>query len=484
MQKSAKISAAFRIKERAGREQELMAQLRKMDLTQGVIPIQIIKFMTPLAITFITQILFHATDVIVVGRFAKNAEYAVAAVGSSAPVTSILMTVFLGMGAGVSAVVARFMGAKDYKNVSRAVHSSLVLGLASGIFILVMGHLFGRAAFQLLKVPEAIMEDSLAYFKIVLRGMPAVVIYAFGCCVLRSVGKPNLPMVILCASGIVNVVLNIILVACFDMEILGVAYATVTAQFLSLAMILGVLYRSHGAYRFLPGKLFKIDFSILNKVCYNGFPAGLQNGCFAISNVLVVHANNEFGPGAIAATTIIGFAAGGLINSIANAQHQTMITFTGQNAGAKNKGRILKGLFWGISYALLIGISIGWIARFTLDLWLPCCVKNPSKEMLEFARIRATLQLLPGFLFMILDVVSGTLRGLGYSVLPTVISMFGICLFRVFWVFCLFPFFTKNYWVLIMNFPVSYLLTSTLLGIALWMALKKFPADRQTKLFK
>ena len=454
-----------------------MASFRKMDLTQGVIPIQIIKFMTPLAITFITQMLFHATDIVVVGRFAKNAEHAVAAVGCSSPITSILTTIFLGMGAGVSAVVARFMGAKDYKNVSRAVHSSIMLGIVCGGFILLVGYLFGKIAFQMLRVPEDIIEDALAYFRVILWGMPAVVIYAFGCCILRSVGKPNLPMIVLIASGLVNVTLNIILVTQFDMDVLGVAYATITAQFLSLVLVLGTLYRSHGAYRFIFGKLFRIDFSIMKMVCRNGFPAGIQNGCFAISNLLVAHANNDFGPGAIAATSIIGFAAGGLINSIAAAQHQTTITFTGQNVGAKNKKRIIKGLYWSIGYALFIGITTGWIAYLTLDLWLPCCIKNPSREMLEFANVRATLQLLPGFLFMILDVFSGTLRGLGYSVIPTAISIFGICCFRVFWVFCLFPLFSKNYWILIMNFPASYILTSTILGIALWIVLKKIPAS-------
>jgi putative MATE family efflux protein len=452
-----------------------MAAIKKMDLTQGAIPLQLFKFMTPLAITFVTQILFHTTDVIVVGRFARNAEHAVAAIGSSAPVVSILMTIFLGMGAGVSAVVSRFMGAKDYKNVSRTVHSSIVLGLLCGVFILVTGLLFGRTAFELLRVPGSIMEDTLAYFRVVLWGIPAVVIYAFGCCVLRSVGKPNVPMVILCTSGVVNVVLNIILVTCFDMEILGVAYATVTAQLLSLVLVLGTLHRSRGAYRFLFGKLFRIDFSILGKVCYNGFPAGIQSGCFAISNLLVVHANNDFGPGAIAATSVVGFAAGGLINSIANAQHQTSITFTGQNSGAKNKTRILKGLFWNLGYAIFIGTLLGWLAFFTLDLWLPWCVRNPSRELLEFSHIRAALLLLPGFLFMVLDVLAGTLRGLGYSVLPTTISIFGICCFRVFWVFCLFPFFSKKYWILILNFPASYILTSAILGAALFIALKKIP---------
>ncbi len=444
-----------------------------MDLTEGVIPVQLVQFMTPLAVTFITQMLFHAADVIVVGRFARNAEHAVAAIGCSGPAVSILMTVFLGMGAGVSAVVSQYMGAQNYKNVSRAVHSSLALGLVCGIFILIVGFLFGRTAFQLLKVPESIMEDSLEYFWIILLGIPAVVVYAFGCCVLRSVGKPNLPMVILSISGIVNVVLNIIFVTVFDMEIMGVAYATVTAQILSLVLILGTLYRSHGAYRFFFGKLFRIDFPILGKVCYNGFPAGLQNGCFAISNLLVAHANNEFGPGAIAATSFVGFAAGGLINSIANAQHQTTITFTGQNFGANKKSRILKGLFWSIFYAILLGSMLGGLAWLTLDLWLPWCVKNPSQELLKFAHTRATLQLLPGFLFMLLDVLSGTLRGLGYSVLPTTISLVGICCFRVFWVVCLFPLFNKEYWILILNFPSSYLLTSIILGIALFIVLKK-----------
>lgn len=452
-----------------------MASIRKMDLTRGVIPIQIIKFMTPLAITFITQILFHATDVIVVGRFATNAEHAVAAVGSSTPITSILSTIFLGMGAGVSVVVSQFMGAKEYKNVSRAVHSSVMLGLFCGVIILITGFLFDRLAFQLLRVPQAIMEDALAYFRIVLLGIPAVVIYAFGCCILRSVGKPDLPMVILCISGVVNVVLNILLVTVFHLEVLGVAYATITAQFLSLVLVIGSLYRSHGAYRFFFGKLFRIDFPILWKVTRNGLPAGLQNSCFAISNLLVAHANNDFGPEAIAATTVVGFAAGGVINSIANAQHQTAITYTGQNVGANQKERILKGLFWNIAYAMIIGLTLGSITWLTVDLWLPACVKNPSEALLKFAHIRTTLQLLPGFLFMILDVFSGTLRGLGYSVTPTAISIFGICGFRVFWVTWFFPLFSKNYWILIMNFPASYLLTSIILGITLFVVLKRLP---------
>lgn len=450
-----------------------MASVKKMDLTQGVIPVKIIKFMIPLAITFITQILFHATDVLVVGRFAQNAEHAVAAVGCSGPVINILMTVFLGMGAGVSVVVSQFMGAKKYKNVSRAVHSSIVLGACCGIFVLIVGYISGRTLFQLLRVPESIIEDGLAYFRVVLVGKPAVVVYAFGCCILRSVGKPNLPMVILCASGVVNVVLNIIFVAIFNMDVLGVAYATIISQYLSLLLIMGILYRSHGAYRFIFGKLFRIDLSILGKVCYNGFPAGLQNACFSISNLLVAHANNDFGPSAIAATTVVGFMASGLINSIANAQHQTCINFTGQNVGANQKKRIIKGIFWSLAFALGFGIIFGWTAWLTMDFWFPWCVKDPSRELLKFAHIRTTLQLLPGFLFMILDVFSGTLRGLGYSVIPTAISIFGICCLRVFWVFCIFPLFSKNYWILIMNFPVSYIVTSVILGITLWTVLKK-----------
>ena len=143
---------------------------------------------------------------------------------------------------------------------------------------------------------------------------------------------------------------------------------------------------------------------------------------------------------------------------------------------AKKKKRILQGLFWSLFYAVFIGITIGGCAYFTMKYWLPCCIKEPSKELLGYAHIRATLLLLPGFLFMILDVFSGTLRGLGYSLLPTAISIFGICCFRVFWVFCLFPLFSKNYWILILNFPSSYILTSTALGISLWIALKKIPA--------
>lgn len=451
-----------------------MALARKMDLTKGAIPIQLIQFMIPLVLTFTTQILFHLTDVIVVGRFAKNAEHAVAAVGSSSPVTSLLTTLFLGMGAGVSVVVSQYMGAKDYKNVSRAVHSSLVLGLGCGLLILAVSLIFGRTFLELIRVPETIMDDALGYFYVVLWGMPALIVYAFGCAILRSVGKPNLPMFILTASGMTNVILNIIFVTVFGMEVLGVAFATIIAQFLSLFLVLRALRNSHGAYRLWFPKLLRLDLPIMRKVLYNGFPAGVQSSCYSLSNLLVAQANFAFGAGAIAATTIINFFSGGIINSVATAQHQAAITFTGQNVGAKKGKRVLKGFYWNTGYAFLFGITLGSLTYFTMDTWLPWCIKNPGKEVLEYSHIRAALQLLPGMLFMVLDVFSGTLRGLGYSVAPTAISIFGICGFRVLWVFCIFPCFPKNYWALIANYPISYFITLTALGVTLYWVMPKY----------
>lgn len=449
-----------------------MAANHKMDLTKGSIPVQIIKFMVPVALTLLLQTVFHAADVAIVGRFSENAEAAVAAVGASGPITNLLLTIFMGMGAGVNVVIAQFMGARDSQGASRAVHTSIALALVCGVILIIIGAIFGRTMLGVIYVPENIMDDALLYFLVTLIGMPGILVYNFGCAILRSVGDTRQALKLLTISGIVNVLLNMLFVIVFKIDVLGVALATMISKFLAMFLILRALQQMHGACRFYPGKLRRIDFSILRKLLYNGIPAGIQSACFSFANILVAGTINSFGASALAASTVISFAEGGLTNAVSASLHQTMISFAGQNYGAKKYSRIWTSLKYCVIYALVIGSIMGISSYAFLHVWVPWFINEPTAEVMEFARIRALYLLLPCAISILQGISTGTLRGLGYSLYPTFVTLFGVCIFRVVWILWVFPKY-KSFDCVILNFPITYILIILFCSFGIFYAYRK-----------
>ena len=449
-----------------------MAATSKMDLTTGSIPIQIWKFNLPLILTVMLQTVFHATDVAVVGHFSENAENAVAAVGAPGAISSLLLCVFFGMGTGVNVVIAQYMGAKDSQKASRAVHNSIALGIFCGILLVIVGCIFGKSMLRLIQTPDNVMDGALLYFIVTLWGMPAMLVYNFGCAILRAMGDTKQAMILLTISGVVNMILNMLFVIVFKMDVLGVALSTMLSKFLAMVLILRVLQKTHGACRFYLGKLWRIDFPILRKLLYNGIPAGLQSSCFALANMLVASAINSFGSSAIAASTVICFAEGSIINAVSSALHQTMLSFGGQNYGAKKYDRVWKTLKWCVIYAILLGVSMGGIAHYYLNVWIGWFINSPGPEVMEFARIRSMYMLLPCVVSIFQGISSGALRGLGYSIYPTIAMIFSVCIFRIWWLTCIYPG-HKTFGTVLITYPISYILTIITCGAGLIYVYRK-----------
>ena len=429
-----------------------------MDLTKGSIPVQIIKFMVPVALTLLLQTVFHATDVAIVGRFSENAEAAVAAVGASGPITSLLLTIFMGMGAGVNVVIAQFAGAKDSKGTSRAVHTAITLALVCGVILVIIGAIFCRPMLKMIYVPESVMDDALLYFLVTLVGMPGILVYNFGCAILRSVGDTQQALKLLTISGIVNVLLNMLFVIVFKIDVLGVALATLISKILAMILILRALQKMHGACRFFPGKLRQVDFAILRKLLYNGIPAGLQSACFSFANILIAGTINSFGASALAASTVISFAEGGLTNAVSASLHQTMISFAGQNYGAKKYHRIKR--IMGVCSATVgvIGITMSCAAVIfgqpLLSLYAPGNERAIAFGMTRMAIVSATY-----FLCGFMEVGCGVMRGLGNSIVPMIVSVVGTCGIRIMWVYTIFAAFPTAE-MLYVSYPISWFLTA------------------------
>lgn len=455
-----------------------MAGRKKMDLTTGPIPIQIGKFILPLILTVMLQTVFHAADVAVLGRFSENAEEAVAAVGSQGPISSLLLCLFFGMGAGINVVIAQFMGAKDSQKASRAVHNTIALGIFCGILLVLVGSIFAKPMLRMVQIPANVMDGAFLYFIVTLFGMPGMLVYNFSCAILRSAGDTKKAMIVLTISGVVNVVLNLIFVAAFNMDVLGVALSTMLSKYLAMVMIMRELQKMHGACRFYLGKLWRIDFPIMRKLLYNGVPAGLQSSCYGLANIIVVGTINSFGSSAIAATTVISFAEGSIINAISSALNQTMLSFGGQNYGAKKYNRVWITLRWCLLYAAILGISLGVLAHCYLDVWVAWFINNPSVEVMNYARIRSWYMLVPCVFSIFQGIITGALRGLGYSIFPTVAMIFSVCVYRIWWIWWIFPS-HKTFGSVLVTYPVSYIFTIIFCGAGLYYVYRKHMNPRR-----
>ena len=446
----------------------------KMDLTTGNIPLQVLKYMVPSALAFLLQMVFHATDVAVVGHFAADAKASVAAVGGPGPVISLLSCLFIGFSAGINAVTARFIGAQDHRNVSRCVHTAVVMGVILGAIILLLGFLIGKPFLHLLKVPSDVLDSAYDYLVITLLGMPGLVMYNFGCAILRSRGDTKRPMWYLGISGVINAVLNVLFVAVFHLDVKGVALATAISKYAAALMVIYTLMHTPGACKFSFAAAH-IDVSILKKFLYNGIPAGVQSGCFGVANMLVFGALNSFGAEALAASTVCMFPEHA-IYAWTESLHQTALSFAGQNLGAKKYSRITGSFRWCFFYMAVICLIMGITEYLNIGQLVELFMHEPNEKVLEYARIRGMFVLLPCILSGLQSLLTGVLRGLGYAIFPAVAAILGVCVYRVLWILYVFPFHhTYNY--VVVTFPVSYIIVAVLSGITLFFVLRKFKRE-------
>lgn len=399
----------------------------------------------------ILQLLFNAADMIVVGRFSGSE--ALAAIGATGSLINLIVNFFMGLSVGTSVAVAQDYGADRPDGVSRSVHTSIIISVIGGLLVMALGLVFCGPLLAMMGTPADIMDLSTLYMRIYFLGVPASMIYNFSAGILRAVGDSKRPMVYLTIAGILNVFLNLFFVLVLHMSVDGVAWATIISQYLSMALILACLIRSEGAIRLIPRQL-RIDREKLGLIIRIGLPAGAQNLLFSISNVLIQSAINSFGSTMVAASSAASNIEG-FVGSTMTAYYNAAITFTGQNMGARKYERIdtIAKVCTGLIFVTWILLG-GGVMIFSGQL-MSIYTTDPAVIGLGIMRMR--IMMAAFFTCGIMNVYPGLSRGMGYSVLPMVITLAGACLMRIVWLATLFAWY-PTISMLFVCYPVTWAL--------------------------
>ncbi|MBQ8180381.1 MAG: MATE family efflux transporter [Ruminococcus sp.] len=402
-------------------------------MTEGPLLKKILLYTFPIILTGILQLLFNAADLVVVGRCCGR--LSVAAVGATGAIINLITNLFIGFSVGAGVSVAHALGAGHSKDVSRTVHTAIPVAFLSGIFLTIIGVSCSELFLELMGTPSDVIGLSATYMRIYFCGITASMIYNFGAAILRAAGDTKSPLYFLTASGILNVVLNLIFVIIFDLDVAGVALATTASQIMSAILILRALMKRTDSCRFSLRKM-KIHRRQLTKILQIGFPAGIQGSLFSVSNVIIQSSINSFGSIAVSGNSAAGNIEGFVYMSM-NSYSQTAVNFAGQNHGAGKFDRLKKIMIICLISVFCTGFSLGILARLfgqpLLSFYIP-----GDKEAIRYGLIRLTYICIPYFICGLMDVTTGLIRGIGYSVLPMIITIAGVCGMRIVWIYTIF----------------------------------------------
>ena len=443
----------------------------ELDMVHGSLFRGMAKFALPLIATSILQLLYNAADVIVVGKFAGSE--ALAAVGSTGSLINLIINVFLGLSIGTNVIAARDYGAGNREGVQETVHTSIAVSLIGGIVLGIFGFIFGGTFLSWMDSPPEVLPLATLYVKIYFVGRPFNMLDNFGAAVLRAVGDTKRPLYFLTVSGIVNVVLNLVFVIVFHMGVAGVALATIISQAISAVLVVLCLIHSDG-FIHLDVKKLRIHGGKLLSIARVGLPAGLQGALFSISNVLIQSTVNSYG-----ATILAGNSASqnleGFIYVGMNAFHQAAITFVSTNIGAGKYSRIRKSMGAALALVMIVGAVMGSVMLILMKPLLG--IYSSDAEVIAAGMVRLRIFATTYFLCGLMDVLSGVLRGMGAAIAPMIVSVLGVCGFRIFWVYVVLPIF-PGLEMLYYSYPVSWILTGAChLICALALMKKKFPVN-------
>lgn len=443
-----------------------MKRSYEMDMCSGPILSKILAFSLPLMLSGILQLLFNAADIVVVGRFSGSE--ALAAVGSTSSLINLIINMFIGLSVGANVVAARSYGARDEEAIHQTVHTAILAALAGGVALIFAGIVLARPMLQWMGTPEDVIDHSVLYMRIYFIGMPAFMLYNFGAAILRAIGDTKRPLYFLTLAGVVNVLFNLVFVITFKMGVAGVALATVISQAISAGLILICLIKMEGPCH-LNLKEMKFYRAPLVQMLRIGLPAGLQGTIFNISNVLIQSSVNSFGSLVMAGNTAAHNIEGFVYNAM-NAVYQTSLSFTSQNMGAKQFKRVDKVLVQCLLVVSAVGIVLGNGAYLLGDKLLGIYSSDP--QVIQYGLMRLSIVSSTYFICGIMDVLVGSIRGLGYSIMPMLVSLTGACLFRVIWIFTVFQA-EKTLFCLYISYPISWLLTAAIHTICYLLVRKK-----------
>ena len=426
----------------------------EMDMCSGSILGKILLFALPLMCSSILQLLFNAADIIVVGRFAGD--NSLAAVGSNTALINLLTNFFMGLSVGANVLVARYFGARQQKDLTETVHTAMLLSLYSGIILTIIGCVGAKQILLWMQTPEDVLPLAVLYLRIYFLGMTATMLYNFGSAIMRAVGDTRRPLYYLTIAGVINVVLNLLFVIGFRMDVAGVAAATVISQCISAFLIVRCMIGMQDSIHLELSKLH-IHPDKFMRILQIGLPASFQGMVFSFSNVIIQSSVNSFGAVAVAGNSAAANIEG-FVYVAMNAFHQAAISFTSQNIGAAKYERVNKIAYTAELCVLVVGIMLGNAAVFFGHPLLS--MYTPSPEVMEAGMKRMQVICTTYALCGMMDVMVGVLRGLGYSVMPMIVSLIGACGLRLIWIFTFFrmePFHTMT--SLYLTYPVSWLIT-------------------------
>ena len=428
---------------------------REVDMLNGPVFRPFITYAIPIMLSGFLQLMFNAADVVVVGRFAGDE--ALAAVGSTGSLITLFTNLFIGLSVGANVAAARACGEGNPQKLSRVVHTSMLLSLICGMVVMIAGVLFAPEFLKLMDTPDDVIDMASVYLRIYFVGMLASMIYNFGSALLRAIGDTRRPLIYLTIAGVSNVVMNLIFVIAFRMSAAGVGLATAISQFVSAALVVICLMRSEGAIRFDPRRMrmYKEDLGLIVRI---GLPAGIQSTVFSISNVIIQSTINSFGTIQVAGNSV-GANLDGFVSTGLSSFYQSALSFTGQNYGARKYGRIWKILRTAAMCEIIVGIPAGFLVWYFGDTLLR--IYTESDAVIAAGMVRLTYVCLPFIIGGLMDCVVGSLRGIGCSLTPMIVSICGVCGVRLVWIatVCQMPQYADNISAVYISYPISWAAT-------------------------
>ena len=443
-----------------------MASNNEIDMLHGPLLMKILIFSLPLAASSILQQLFNSVDVAVVGHFASS--QALAAVGSNGPVISLLINLFLGVSMGANVIISNHIGQRDNKSIKDAIGTAVAVSVVSGVVLMIVGICAAKPILTVMGTPPDVLDMAIDYLRIYFVGVPFFLIFDFGAAILRSMGDTKRPLYILIVAGIVNTLLNLLFVIVFGMGVSGVAIATDIANMISAILIICLLLKEKEPYKLYTDNI-KIKWSELSRMLKIGIPAGLQGMVFSFSNVLLQTAINGHGAAAIAGSAAaLNFEY--YCYFLISAFNGAAISFIGQNYGAGNKERVLR-IYW-----ICMGLSVVFCGFFNElfvwqhDVFLSLFSSDP--EVIGYGSIRMDIVLAWQFIACSYEISASALRGMGNSLTPTILTIFGTCLLRVAWLLIVCKTWT-SFEAIMLVYPISWILTGIMVCIAFYITARK-----------
>ena len=440
----------------------------KIDMCEGPILPKMLRFALPLMASSLLQLLFNAADIIVVGQFCGDAS--MAAVGSNGSMVNLLTNFFIGLSVGTNVLAARYFGANNHDELSKTVHTSILISLISGVFLTFVGLFAAGKMLVLMQTPESVLGLAEIYLRIYFLGMTATTVYNFGSALLRAIGDTKRPLYYLIIAGILNVILNLIFVIVFNLDVAGVGIATVISQIVSAVLVVRCLMRETGGIQLILKEL-RIDRTKLFQIIRIGLPAGIQGTLFSLSNVVIQSSINLFGENVVAGNAAAANLEG-FVYVAMNAFYQAVISFASQNFGKRDYKRINKSLLIGLACVTVTGLVLGLALTYFGNelMW----IYTDSEIVVQAGLVRFKYVAAIYFLCGIMDCLVGGLRGIGYSFAPMVVSLLGACVLRLVWIATVFniPEFHVIETVYI-SYPISWAVTALVHAVCFVFLLKR-----------